>query len=326
MRIQNKKFRLNAYMKLLSSQTGLSCPKFCISLIFALCLISAMAAEAAEKEIFKYGGENPALAAQMRTQSRMGHSTTIPPTIESPFAPSTVYTGSPSMAPGGITVRNGEENIATNLDDYDSEPVSSIADPIEPWNRFWFNFNDIFYLHVAKPVYKGWTYVTPQFLRNGLSNLFYNVLFPTRFINSILQFRFLEAGVEFSRFMMNVMGSAGFVNLARNKKTIVPVDPSGEDFGQTLGRWGFGPGFYIVWPFIGPSSLRDSVGRVGDYFTDPIAYVDPWTVAAGSSLVFRLNDVGQVLPSYEDLKNISIDPYLAMREAYASMREGQIKR
>ena len=326
MRKPNKNISLQFYKKAIFSTPELRQAKLCVLVIFCLCLLCAVQVDAAEKEIFKYGGENPALEAQMRTQGRMGNSTTIPPTMESPFAPSTGYTGSPSMAPGCITVRNGEENTATDLDDYDSEPVSSIPDPIEPWNRFWFSFNDIFYLHVAKPVYKGWTYITPQFFRNGLSNLFYNILFPTRFINSILQFRLLEAGVEFSRFMMNVMGSAGFVNLAQNKKTIVPVDPSGEDFGQTLGRWGFGPGFYIIWPFIGPSSLRDSVGRVGDYFTDPIVYIDPWTVATGSSLVFRLNDVGQVLPSYEDLKNISIDPYIAMREAYASMREGQIKR
>lgn len=287
------------------------------------CVFTCLAGEA---DLFRYGGENTALAAQMRAQNGAGHSTSIPATPGGPLAPSTVYTGSPSLAPGAVTVRNTQEIIATDLDDYDSEPVSAIADPLEPWNRFWFKFNDIFYIHIAKPVYKGWTYITPQFFRNGLSNLFYNVLFPTRFINSILQFRFLEAGVEFSRFMMNIMGSAGLANLAQNKKTIVPVDPSGEDFGQTLGRWGFGPGFYIIWPFIGPSSLRDSIGRVGDYFTDPIFYLDPWPLSTGTEGVFRLNDLGGVLPSYEDLTNISIDPYIAMREAYASMRAGQIQR
>lgn len=297
-------------------------------LFFCYCIsvLSAFPCLAAEGDIFKYGGENTALAAQMRTQGGVSPSTSIPAMPEGPLAPSTVYTGSPSLAPGGVTVRGGEENIATNLDDYDSAPISVIPDPLEPWNRFWFSFNDIFYIHIAKPVYKGWTYITPQFFRNGLSNLFYNILFPTRFINSILQFRLLEAGVEFSRFIMNIMGSAGLANLAQNKKTIVPVDPSGEDFGQTLGRWGFGPGFYIIWPFIGPSSLRDSVGRVGDYFTDPISYIDPWLLAAGTEGVFRLNELGDVLPTYEDLTNISIDPYIAMREAYASMRAGQIQR
>lgn len=279
----------------------------------------------ADKDIFKYGGNNAALEAQARVQSAARLSTSIP-MPEGPFAPSSMYTASPPLEPGSVTVRDSREEIVTNLDDYDSEPVSQITDPIEPWNRFWFRFNDIFYIHVAKPVYNGWTYVTPRFMRDGLSNLFYNALFPTRFINCVLQFRLLDAGVEFSRFMMNVMGSAGLANLAGSKKTIVPVDPSGEDFGQTLGRWGFGPGFYIVWPFIGPSSLRDSVGRVGDYFTDPIFYINPWYASTGAEGVFRLNDMGEVLPAYENLTDIAIDPYIAMREAYANMRAVQIKR
>lgn len=268
---------------------------------------------------------NVASQAYNRNMAKAPSATAIAP--RGPVAPSTIYGGSPALAPGAVTVHDkNSPDIVTDLDDYDKEPVASIADPIEPWNRFWFKFNDIFYLHVAKPVYTGWTYITPQCLRNGLSNLFANLLFPTRFINSLLQLRFLEAGVEFSRFMMNVMGSAGFANLAKDKKTIVPVDPSGEDFGQTLGRWGFGPGFYIVWPFIGPSSLRDSFGRVGDAFTDPLFYLQPWYCSTGSEAFFRFNDVGEVLPSYEDLRSISVDPYLAMREAYISMRQGQIKR
>ncbi|MDE5833651.1 MAG: VacJ family lipoprotein [Desulfovibrio sp.] len=243
-----------------------------------------------------------------------------------PLAPSTVYSGAPSLNGGAVVVEDPGATVSNDLDNYDDEPVASIADPLEPWNRFWFKFNDIFFIHVAKPVYEGWTWLTPRFVQTGLGNLFHNVLFPTRFVNSILQFRFMEAGVEFSRFMMNMMGSAGLVDLASSKKTIVPVDPSGEDFGQTLGRWGFGQGFYLVWPFIGPSSLRDTIGRVGDVFTDPIFYVNPWPYSTGTEVVFRLNALGDVLPAYDDLSSISIDPYIAMREAYASLRAAQVAR
>lgn len=243
-----------------------------------------------------------------------------------PFAPSTVYSGSSGLAPGSVTVHDNDVAITNDLDDYDSQPTASIPDPIEPWNRFWFRFNDIFYMHVAKPVYTGWTYITPQFFRTAMSNVFYNALFPMRFINDILQGRFLTAGVEFSRLMMNVMGSAGLVDLASSKKTIVPVDPSGEDFGQTLGRWGIGHGFYIVWPFIGPSSLRDTFGRIGDYFTDPIFYINPWLLSAGTETVFRFNDLNSLFPAYENLKSIAVDPYLSMREAYASFRRTQVNR
>ena len=267
--------------------------------------------------------DNPAATAHAKSMSRGA-----PAAIQSggPMAPSAVYTGSQSMNAGAVTVEEPEVEISDDLDNYEDIPEASIPDPLEPWNRFWFKFNDIFFLHVAKPVYDGWTWIAPQFFRTGVNNLFHNALFPTRFINSALQFRFMEAGVEFSRFMMNMMGSAGFVDLAGSKKTIVPVDPSGEDFGQTLGRWGFGPGFYLVWPFIGPSSLRDTVGRVGDYFTDPVFYINPWPYSTGAEAFLRFNALGDVLPAYEDLSSISIDPYVAMREAYASLRAAQIAR
>lgn len=265
---------------------------------------------------------NPVAAAHLKSMERGGAAQTT----QGSFAPSSVYSGGPNLNPGAVTIDSDTPEISDNLDDYDDEPVNTIPDPLEPWNRFWFNFNDIFFLHVAKPVYDGWAFVTPQFFRTGLANLFHNALFPTRFINCLLQFRFMEAGVEFSRFMMNMMGSAGFVDLSSNKKTIVPVDPSGEDFGQTLGRWGFGPGFYLVWPFIGPSSLRDTFGRIGDYFTDPIFYINPWPYSTGTEVVMRMNTLNEVLPAYENLKSISVDPYLAMREAYVSLRAAQIKR
>lgn len=280
-----------------------------------LALLSPCAALAAD------AGRNPAADAAARAIAKGAAS---PSASAGALAPSSIYGGSPSLKPGAVAVR--EAQVADDLDDYDDQAAASIPDPIEPWNRFWFSFNDIFYLHVAQPAYAGWKFITPQFFRTGMSNLFYNILMPTRFINSLLQGRPLEAGVEFSRFMMNVMGGAGLVDLASKKKTIVPVDPSGEDFGQTLGRWGFGQGFYIVWPFIGPSSLRDTFGRIGDAFTSPLFYLDPWEVSLGANVFFRFNDLYEVLPAYTDLKSIAVDPYLAMREAYASVRRAQVDR
>ncbi len=307
--------------KMLSATQSLT--KFCITIFIGLNLGLFFSSHV-------WGAQDagkPGIAAQANARALEQASIQSKLTPGGPLAPSVVYTESPSLAPGAVTVReNNNVNIVDNLDDYDDNPVNTIADPIEPWNRFWFKFNDIFYMHIANPVYRGWTYIVPQFVQTGLGNIFYNIMFPKRFINSILQFKFLEAGVEFSRFMMNIMGSAGLVNLSEDKKTIVPVDPSGEDFGQTLGKWGFGQGFYIIWPFIGPSSLRDTFGRIGDCFTDPLFYVYPWEYSTGSELVLRLNDLGDVLPAYEDLRSISIDPYLAMREAYASLRNAQVNR
>ena len=240
-------------------------------------------------------------------------------------APSTVYGKAPQLQPGAITVTPyGSMSADNTLDDYDNEPIQSISDPIEPWNRFWFHFNDIFFLYVAKPAYSAWETVTPHHLRSGLKNFFSNLLFPVRFVNNILQFRFFEAGVEFGRFIINTTSSAGFADVAKGHKTIVPIDPTGEDFGQTLGRWGIGHGFYIVWPILGPSSVRDSVGRAGDLFADPLFYLQPMELGLGVGGGLRFNALGDVLPLYEDLNTVAVDPYIAMREAYVNFRKAQV--
>ncbi|NCB23678.1 MAG: VacJ family lipoprotein [Deltaproteobacteria bacterium] len=242
-------------------------------------------------------------------------------------APSTVYGNAPQLQPGAITVTPYGTLRADNmLDDYDSDPIQSISDPIEPWNRFWFHFNDIFFLYVARPAYNAWEVVTPHQLRSGLKNFFSNLLFPVRFVNNILQFRFFEAGVEFGRFVINTTSSIGFADVAKGHKTIVPIDPTGEDFGQTLGRWGLGHGFYIVWPIIGPSSARDTVGRAGDFFADPMFYLQPTELALGIGGTLRFNALGDVLPLYEDLNTVAVDPYIAMREAYVNFRKAQVLR
>ncbi len=240
-------------------------------------------------------------------------------------APSTVYGGAPMLPPGAVTVTPyGSLRESDELDDYDVADLGSIADPFEPWNRFWFHFNDIFYLYVARPAYDAWVFITPHQIRGGLKNFFSNLLFPVRFVNNILQFRFMEAGVEFGRFVINTTSSLGLADVAKGKKAIVAVDPTGEDFGQTLGRWGIGQGFYLVWPIIGPSSARDTVGRVGDLFADPLFYLQPWELGAGVSGGLRFNALGDVLPLYEDLNSVALDPYIAMREAYVNFRKSQV--
>jgi phospholipid-binding lipoprotein MlaA len=87
-----------------------------------------------------------------------------------------------------------------------------------------------------------------------------------------------------------------------------------------------GHGFYIVWPLIGPSSPRDTLGRIGDLFADPMFYVTPWELAAGTEFYLRFNDVGGVLPLYEDMSRAAVDPYVAMRQAYVNFRRIQVNR
>ena len=98
-----------------------------------------------------------------------------------------------------------------------------------------------------------------------------------------------------------------------------------EDLGQTLGSWGLGPGFYIDWPIFGPSSLRDTFGRVGDGFLDPVSYVIPdFEYVVGIKAYDTVNDTSLRIGDYESLKDASLDPYVALRDAYFQHRRSKI--
>lgn len=210
-----------------------------------------------------------------------------------------------------------------DFDDYSAYQPVHIADPLEPWNRMWFHVNDFVLLNIGKPVYKGYKFVTPDVFRKGVDNFFHNLLFPVRFVNALLQGEFLAAGVEFDRFFVNTtIGLGGFIDVAKRNKPVVDRNIGG--FGQTLGRWGVGNGFYIVWPLLGPSTLRDSVGRVGDYFASPTWAFLPTDEAFILSSYRYLNDLGPVLNGYESLTRTSLEPYTAVRDAYIQMRNKEI--
>ena len=200
-----------------------------------------------------------------------------------------------------------------------------IPDPLEGWNRAVFAFNDVVIEHAAKPVYRGYEYITPAFMRSGLKNFFHNLAFPVRFTNNLLQGRGKAAGVEMSRFVLNTTaGLGGLFDVAKHHEPIVEVHD--KDFGLTLGVWGAGEGFYIVWPFFGPSTVRDSVGRVGDYFLQPLTYVQPWELSLGAKALSAFNDLDEVLDLYDNLKRNAIEPYSAMRDAYVQYRRAQVLR
>jgi len=232
-----------------------------------------------------------------------------------------------TLAPSEASVFPHLSDLASSFDDYD-DPIITIADPIEPWNRFWFGFNDIFFQYMARPAYKGYEAVTPSELRLGLKNFLANILFPIRFVNSLLQGKGQAAGVEFGRFMINTtVGLGGLIDVSKGLKTVVPVDPAGEDFGKTLATWGFGSGFYLVVPFIGPSSLRDSIGLAVDATINPAYYIiQPTYIPVLANVGLRFNTIGDILTIYDDLNLFSIDPYIAARSAYATYRTVRIER
>src|ERR1700676_903323 len=148
-------------------------------------------------------------------------------------------------------------------------------DPWESWNRGVYKFNDKVDRAIAKPVTKAYVRVVPQPVRTGVSNFFANLNTTTVMINDALQGKFLAAGNDLGRFLLNsTVGVGGILDPA----TPAGLDKNDEDFGQTLGHWGVHAGPFVELPLLGPSDLRDAPSKVVDAYTDPQQYVSNLTV------------------------------------------------
>lgn len=211
------------------------------------------------------------------------------------------------------------------LDEYEEEEdVVQVADPIHYWNKAMFHVNDKLYFWVLKPVATGYKTITPTPVRIGVKNFFYNAMTPVRFVSCLLQSKSEAAGVELGRFMVNtVFGGLGFFTPADKEPKLKEIPPE-EDFGQTLGLWGVGNGFYIVWPFLGPSTLRDSAGILVNMYLDPFGYTENPGVSFGLRGVETVNALSFRLGDYESLKEASLDPYEAFKNGYIQHRSEKI--
>ena len=207
-----------------------------------------------------------------------------------------------------------------NDDEYADEEVQLIPDPWIEMNRGIYHFNDKLYFWLLKPVARGYGFIIPKELRLAIRNMFYNVRFPVRFVNCLLQGKGRKAGAEFGQFFINsTVGFLGMQNVAANYPQL---QPSVEDLGQTFAVWGFGSGAYLMLPFFGPSSLRDGLGRLGDTFLDPIWwYFDDIWVSIGIRAGETVNDTSLRIGEYEALKQAAIDPYVMIRNAFVQNRQ-----
>jgi phospholipid-binding lipoprotein MlaA len=249
---------------------------------------------------------------------------------EPPIAAEPPTSSHPTEAP--ISSEQSDGSVETSDEDIPPEPSESeeaeetIADPIEPVNRAFFYFNDKLYFWVFKPVATGYKTIIPEDGRVGVHNFFSNFTTPIRLVNCLLQARFKGAGNETLRFVVNTTyGLAGVLDTAKKEFNIEKQD---ADFGQTLGIWGMGPAFYIHWPILGPSTLRETVGYVGDSFLDPRTYLPSRLLVGvmGAWVIDRVNETSLTLGEYESLKKAALDPYIAVREAYFQYRQNKIKK
>jgi phospholipid-binding lipoprotein MlaA len=239
---------------------------------------------------------------------------------------------------GSVKKEEQDKEEAADEDEEDEEyleeeEIETIADPLKPFNQLMFDFNDKLYFYLLKPVAQVYEAVLPEPVRVSIRNFISNITTPVRLLNCILQGKVEKAGIEYSRFMVNtIAGGLGFFDVAKKYNNLEKQD---EDFGQTLGFYGMKEGFYIVWPFFGPSTVRDTLGSVGNFFSDPFVYVNPTTdigitkinsdINSGINITQRVNETSLTLGTYEEFKESSIDPYVSMRNAYFEMRRKKIK-
>ncbi|MCF8111217.1 MAG: VacJ family lipoprotein [Desulfobacteraceae bacterium] len=216
-----------------------------------------------------------------------------------------------------------EFNEFEKFDEFGTETDGKIRDPLSGYNRFMTKVNDRIYFWVLKPAASGYSAVTPRFVRKSVNRFFKNLGFPVRFVNNVLQLKFKRAGVETSRFLVN--STVGLAGLADPADRWFDLEAYPEDFGQTLGVYGLGPGFHIVLPVLGPSNLRDSLALIPDGFMEPTYYVEPAETAIAIKAYNSLNYTSLHLGEYESLKKDAVDWYIFLRNAYESNRQKKIK-
>ena len=230
-----------------------------------------------------------------------------------------------SSGPGQYEKRSeGDEDYIDDINDGMDEKAVTIADPLEPFNRAMYHFNDKLYFWMLKPVAQGYSKVVPEPARVSVKNFFANLGFPIRFLSCLLQADFSGAATEFGRFGINtIWGIGGLMDPAASKE--LDLRKQDTDLGLTLASYGVGHGFYIVWPVLGPSSPRDSINIVGESFLYPVSYITPWYAWLGVRSYQEVNSTSLKIGDYESLKDAAIDPYVAFRDAYIQYRLKKIK-
>lgn len=197
-------------------------------------------------------------------------------------------------------------------------------DPWTGWNHGTQTFNDHLDKAIIKPLAQGYEWITPTFVNEGITNFFSNINDVGVTINDLLQFKVTQSCMDASRFLINTTaGVAGFIDVA----DMVNLPKHKEDFGQTLGFWGVPSGNYLVLPFFGPSSPRDTVGLIGDALFNPLTYVSVFggaainAATAGAKLVDVTDQRDHLMTTEKIIDEGSVDRYDFIKNSYQQNRE-----
>ena len=194
-------------------------------------------------------------------------------------------------------------------------------DPFEGWNRGVYRVNDKLDQYVGKPVATGYRKVIPGEIRDRVRNFFGNIGDVFIGVNNFLQGKFEDGFNDWVRVAFNTTwGLLGIHDVA----TDMGYEKHDEDFGQTFGVWGMGPGPYLVLPVLGSSTVRDGIGKGVDFYTDPINQTNPWEAQWGLVTLRLVQTRADLLDASRILEEAALDRYVFQRDAYLQRRRSLI--
>jgi phospholipid-binding lipoprotein MlaA len=200
-------------------------------------------------------------------------------------------------------------------------PTANPQDPLEPYNRSMFAFNDAVDRTVLKPVATAYRDNVPSLIRQGVNNFFANLEDAWSVVNNLLQLKGAAAAESFMRFNVNTFfGLAGVLDVASE----MGMEKHPEDFGQTLGHWGIGPGPYVVLPLLGPSSVRDTVALPVDYKGDLVTRVEDVPVRNSLAGLRIVDTRAKYLGLDKVMEQAALDKYSFTRDAYLQRRRSAV--
>lgn len=249
---------------------------------------------------------------------------------EPPIDPATVDAA--PVASGTAPATSAEDDFAAIYGQGEYDPVADPTlpapvqapvsyDPWEKFNRKVHRFNNAVDRAVARPLARAYSSVVPRPVRLGVSNFFDNLRQPLTMVNQLLQGRPRDAGQTFGRFVLNsTLGIGGIFDPASDLK----MKRRSEDFGQTLGTWGWRRSRYVELPFFGPRTVRDVLGLAGDMPLSPVRQIED-----DKTRIFlqglNLVDTRAQLLSLDNLREGAVDDYALVRDSWLQRRNYQIE-
>ena len=277
----------------------------------------ALAAPTAEP-IAEQAVEAPQLAAQQvaepKGQQQAGLDEAAQDQAAAPASAAAPAAGASSAEPAAAGQAGA---AAAAVQEAPGPRVRNRLDPWEGWNRKVFNFNEKLDENLLRPVATAYSDLVPQPARQAVDNFFGNFADAWSAVNLFLQGRFKTGATQTMRVAVNsVFGIAGLIDIA----TPAGLEKTSEDLGRTLGYWGVKTGPYIVWPLLGPSSLRDSVTLPANIYYSPAYLFDDGEYKFAISALQLINTRANLLRVTDMLDGIALDKYTFVRDAYLQRR------